>query len=161
MLATLPDLDPDIIIFNAAWMYDRCNWSTTGAQDCPRKILGEIKSKAPRARVVIIGPEIRWEPSLPKRLISFIEENKQMPPKYLSAPPAWFVPEARKMEEPMRQIAKENGATYIPPRDMICEGERCLTRFGDRQEDLLIFDCGHLTSSGSKFLVSRIEKDIF
>jgi lysophospholipase L1-like esterase len=161
ILATLPQLDPDIIILHAAWIHDRYNWSNTDAQNSLRKILDEIKSKAPRARVIIIGPEIRWEPSLPNVLIKFIEENKQMPPKYLSPPSAWIVSEARNVEEPLRHIAKEKGATYILPRDIICEGERCLTRFGDRQEDLLIFDYGHLTSSGSKFLVSRIEKDIF
>jgi hypothetical protein len=123
--------------------------------------LDEIKSKAPRAKIVIIGPEIRWEPSLPNILIKFIEDNKVMPPKYVTPPVQWFVSEARKIEEPMRQIAKEKGATYILPRDILCEGEKCLTRLSDQQEDLLAMDYGHLTVSGSNFLIARCEKDIF
>ena len=161
IVASLPELDPDIIILHAVWIHDRYNWSVTDALESLRKILDEIKSKAPRAKIVIIGPEIRWEPSLPNILIKFIEENKVMPPKYMTPPAHWFVSEARKIEEPMRQIAKEKGATYILPRDILCEGEKCLTRLSDQREDLLAMDYGHLTVSGSNFVIARFERDIF
>ena len=169
ILAELPNLDPDIVILHAAWIHSRYRWGAKELYDKLGEILDRIRAAVPAARVVVIGPQLRWEPSLPNVLVKFMQDNNRMPPKYLvppleynpKIPDTYFPAAAKNVEEPMRVLVEERGFTYILPRDIFCEGERCLTRLGDNQEDLLVFDYGHLTSVGSKMFLSRIDHEIF
>jgi len=161
ILGSISQMEPDVVILHAAWIHDRYSIGLKDIREQLVRVIDGIKAQAPRARVVVIGPELRWEPSLPGVLNKFIEENKRMPPKYVAPPVGFFSQEARKVEEPMRALVEERGGVYILPRDILCEGETCLTRLSDKQEDLLIFDYGHLTSVGSQYLLSRMAKDIF
>jgi hypothetical protein len=39
-------------------------------------------------------------------------------------------------------------------KDQLCNGQGCLTRVGeDLPEDLIVFDDGHMTTAGARFLV--------
>jgi peptidoglycan/LPS O-acetylase OafA/YrhL len=54
----------------------------------------------------------------------------------------------------LRQIALEAGATYIDPRDAMCEPESvCKIRDGD---ELLYVDAGHLSLRGSELVAAQI-----
>lgn len=169
ILAELPNLDPDVVILHAAWIHSRYRWGAKEVYEKLGEILDRIRAAVPRARVVVIGPQLRWEPSLPNVLVKFMQDNNRMPPKYLvppleynpKIPDTYFPGLAKSVEEPMRVLVEQRGFTYILPRDVFCEGDRCLTRLGDNQEDLLVFDYGHLTSTGSKMFLSRIDHKIF
>ena len=50
----------------------------------------------------------------------------------------------------LRAIAADAGVMYLPPLEVFCNKDGCLTRVGD---DLVVFDEGHLTPAGSRLLM--------
>jgi hypothetical protein len=99
---------------------------------------------------------LQWFPSLPEVLIAHFEQTGSPPPVYIQAPDGEFSLKIRQLEEQMRLVVEGEGAVYITPRDIFCEAERCLTRVGERKEDLVVFDYGHLTKAGSTLFMDRI-----
>ena len=169
ILESLPDLDPDVIILHAVWIHDRYRWSIKEVYQQTAQIMDRIKEKAPGARIIVVGPQLRWWPSLPNILVKFIKDNNQMPPKYLPQP-LDYIPEdpysiyssrSKLIEEPLRLVVEGRGGEYLLPRDFLCEKDKCLTRLGNNREDLFVFDYGHLTKAGSEYLLSRMEAEIF
>jgi len=55
----------------------------------------------------------------------------------------------------MELLSKDLGVTYISMTNILCNVEGCLTRVGDRAEDLVTFDYGHLTKNASDYVVSK------
>lgn len=156
ILNSVSELAPDVIILHAAWIHPQ--YARSGA-DITQKLaqtLQEIKRRSPTSRVIVIGPQLQWFPSLPEVLMAQFEQTGSPPPVYIQAPGGDFSREIQRLEDYMRPVVEGEGAIYIAPRDIFCEGQRCLTRVGDRKEDLVVFDYGHLTAAGSTFFMDRI-----
>ena len=51
-----------------------------------------------------------------------------------------------------------SGASYVSPIELMCDGDGCLTRFGDGANDITIMDDGHLTVAGSTYLVDHFSE---
>jgi hypothetical protein len=60
----------------------------------------------------------------------------------------------------MRPALMEVGAEYISAWDAMCDKDGCLTRLGERPEDVVASDQHHLTERGSKFLIETIKDEI-
>jgi peptidoglycan/LPS O-acetylase OafA/YrhL len=156
ILNSLTDLAPDVIILHAAWIHPQYPRVGTEITQKLAQTLREIKRRSSTSRVIVIGPQLQWSPSLPEVLIAQFEQTGSPPPVYIQAPDGEVSLKRRQLEEQMRPVVEGEGAIYIAPRDIFCERERCLTRVGDRKEDLVVFDYGHLTTAGSTFFMDRI-----
>jgi hypothetical protein len=52
------------------------------------------------------------------------------------------------------------GAEYISAWDVMCDASGCITRVGDKPDDIVANDQHHLTESGSKYLIQSIAEKI-
>ena len=60
----------------------------------------------------------------------------------------------------MRSEMRKVGAEYISAWDVMCNADGCLTRLGERPEDVVASDQHHLTESGSTFIIQSIKDKI-
>jgi hypothetical protein len=105
-----------------------------------------------RQNVLMVGQMPIWGDTLPRIL------NQ----KYLrlghTAPIRMFtglLPESLKIDATMQSSSKSLGLPYYSVKDQLCNAQGCLTRIGDRlPDDLIVFDDGHVTVSGARYLLA-------
>jgi lysophospholipase L1-like esterase len=59
-------------------------------------------------------------------------------------------------EQVMQNIAASEGIHYASILDALCNSDGCLTHTPASKTDLLIWDNGHLTVDGAKFVVEKL-----
>lgn len=124
-----------------------------------RKTTSLIKSASPLTKVIVIGPVPEWNESLLKQVIYYYKSNQKLPPTYMSYglnPGVRIWDEYYKKHITMDKV----GAEYISSYDAMCIDEACLTRIKDNPKDLVTIDWGHLSKSGSDFLMDSIKNKI-
>ena len=63
--------------------------------------------------------------------------------------------------EYMRLFKYPPGVTFLSMDDLLCNEKGCLTMVGPKLEtDLIVWDYGHLTTAGSKYVSERLFADI-
>lgn len=161
ILTSLSEFTPEVIILNAAWVHDRYAWDAQTATERLLTMIREIQSRSPNSRIIVIGPQLRWHPSLPEVLAKYVDQHGTMPPVRLPIPPNEFWLYVRTYGHELRSTVEAKGAVYILPEDILCENDTCLTRSGDGPNDLFVHDYGHLTAAGSRYFISQIADQIF
>jgi hypothetical protein len=106
-------------------------------------------------RVIVLGPLPVWKRGLPNEVLSYFVRHHVLIPERSSQRVYRLWDDAQ-----MRSALTEVGAEYISAWDAICDTDGCLTRLGDRPEDVTASDQAHLTESGSKFLIEAIKDEI-
>jgi peptidoglycan/LPS O-acetylase OafA/YrhL len=105
--------------------------------------------------IIVLGPVPVWKRGLPNEaLMYFVMHRAHIPVRssqrvYRS----WN-------EAEMRSMVTKAGAEYISAWDVMCNADGCLTRLGDKPEDIVASDQHHLTESGSVFLIQAIKDKI-
>lgn len=113
------------------------------------------------ARVVVIGPSPRWQPSLARALA------EDMRRKHLLEVPAHtaigYEAEAHGIESLLRQATLRAGGSYVSALDAMClQPGLCKTWIDeDTRQVLAIYDSGHLSEPGSEWLAGRIGQEVF
>lgn len=141
---TIKRVRPDYVVLTANWpVYP---WRELRATVAALKAL-ELR------HIVIVGPVPTWHVSLPQQLSNYSLRHS------LQSPPIWLQQGVDRLslttDDEMRSFAKELGVEYVSPRKILESPEGIRTRIGDRPEDLMVFDYGHLTVRGSQFLVAQ------
>jgi peptidoglycan/LPS O-acetylase OafA/YrhL len=98
-------------------------------------------------RVILIGPIMRYDDNLP-RLLAFSIENKD--PGLADAHRIDF----GHLDEDLRQLARQKGATYVSLFDILCQGTTC-EKFAAPGIPLQVDD-GHLSPEGSVLVAERL-----
>lgn len=160
-LDSTSELNHEVIILGGAWIHDRYLWDKDTATAKLLRMIREIKSHSPKSKLIVIGPHLRWEPSLPQVLTKYVDEHGTMPPVQLPIPKNEFALSVLKYGHELRPLVEAEGAIYILPENIMCEHDLCLTRSGDGPNDLFVHDYGHLTAAGSRYFISRIADQIF
>ena len=111
--------------------------------------------------IVVVGQIPTWgnDLGLPRYLITnFAALNLKIPSR---------LPRLRVDNDPpgtmeyMRFFEYPPGVTFISMDDLLCNGKGCLTMIGPNlATDLIVWDYGHLTDSGSKYVSERLFDDI-
>lgn len=121
------------------------------------KTLFELKARGVE-NVYVVGPVPRWTGSLPRRLIAYGRENGRSKklPKYLVDP---IHTEVFAIESKLRAMVETQNTKYVSALDVLCNPENgCMTSLDNR--DLVQWDYGHLTESGSQHLLSEIAEQL-
>lgn len=110
------------------------------------------------AQVDLIGPVPQWKDGLPKQLLLSVEHSTiiSVPTRLRQG----LVQAAFKTDKEMSDYFKKAKVNYISPIDIFCNANGCMTRTGETANTLTAWDYGHLTTQGSKYLVSHIQKMI-
>jgi hypothetical protein len=139
--AGITQAPPDVVVIAGFWpTYDLSRLSAT---------LAQVKQ---RSRVVLIGPDPNWGAApIEARLLKAYKSDGVMPDRIL--------PESQGdqllLDERLRKIAEDVGVAYVSPLGFFCDSRRCMTRTGNRINDLASFDDGHLNPSAAQWFVDR------
>jgi peptidoglycan/LPS O-acetylase OafA/YrhL len=111
------------------------------------------------ATVVVIGPVPYWDGGLPKVLYFHFKQDRtdELPLRLRNTSVAGG---EREVDSRLRDVSQKAGALYRSPIQLLCEGENCVTRVGPHPEDIISWDYGHLTTSGSIALVRGLLPDL-
>jgi len=107
------------------------------------------------SRIIVLGPLPLWKRGLPNEVLGHFVRDHALIPERSSQRVYRLWDDAQ-----MRSALTEVGAEYISAWDAMCDTDGCLTRLGERPEDVTASDQAHLTESGSKFLIEAIRDEI-
>lgn len=117
-----------------------------------------IKEVSPSSRIIILGPFPKWKGSLLKQMVIFSTENKSIPPAYMEF---GLDGGMKDWDDYFRKNIPKLDVEYISIYDVLCNEKGCLTRTSDNAKDITAIDFGHLTKSGSIYLIEKIRNSIF
>jgi hypothetical protein len=63
------------------------------------------------------------------------------------------------LEPQLSALATQLGVNYISAKNIMCNEDGCITRFGETGDTLTTFDGAHLTEMASVFLVSKFPRN--
>jgi peptidoglycan/LPS O-acetylase OafA/YrhL len=106
-------------------------------------------------RTVVLGPDPVWKRGLPNEVVRYLVIHHTLIPMR-SSERVYDVWDDAKMRSDLTQL----GAEYISSWEALCNSDGCLTRLGDKSEDVVALDQSHLTVSGSEFLIEAIKNRI-
>ncbi|WP_078131620.1 acyltransferase family protein [Leptospira kirschneri] len=149
-------LNPSVIVLSAYWpayfFPQEANFKKDMIQ--LKESISSLKHSG-ISNIVLFGPLPEWESGgLPDLLIRRIVFKKKMDIPLRIRPKK--INNVIELDEKFRELATELEITYLSPLKFLCDAEGCLTRTDEGIESLISFDHGHLTRSGSEFLVKLI-----
>jgi peptidoglycan/LPS O-acetylase OafA/YrhL len=105
--------------------------------------------------IVVLGPVPVWKRGLPNEVLRyFVMQHALIPARFSQRVyQTWN-------DAQMRSTLMGDGAEYISAWDAMCDKDGCLTRLGEKPEDLVASDQHHLTESGSTFIIQSIKDTI-
>ena len=157
-LAIVSETKPQIILMT--WLVGGWNAVTTKEDSVLEifKTIDKIIAVSPTSKIVIIGPFPKWGETLEKQLIRYFNKTGLTPPVYM---PNGLVTEDREFDLFFNEKIRRANVHYISAYEHMCNDDGCLTRVSDNVSDLTAVDWGHLTNSGSIFLIEKIKNQIF
>jgi peptidoglycan/LPS O-acetylase OafA/YrhL len=105
--------------------------------------------------IIVLGPVPVWKRGLQNEVLRYYVMHHALIPARSSQRVYRSWDDARMGSELM-----EAGAEYISAWDVMCGEGGCLTRLGERPQDVVVSDQHHLTELGSKFLIAAIKDKI-
>jgi peptidoglycan/LPS O-acetylase OafA/YrhL len=105
--------------------------------------------------IIVLGPVPVWKRGLPNEVLRYFFMHHALIPERFSQRVYRSWDDAQ-----MRPALMEVGAEYVSAWDAMCDKDGCLTRLGERPEDVVASDQHHLTERGSKFLIEAIKDEI-
>jgi hypothetical protein len=133
-------LKPDVVILAQKNNHDKNDY---------KKIVGVLADLGIR-NVIIIGPVPQWEPSLPRAIaLRHFDINE----KFIED--ASFDNKLFMTDDNMKhEFSSSSTVTYISILGFLCQREKCLAKIDDKNTPL-VWDYGHLSLSGSEFIVKE------
>jgi peptidoglycan/LPS O-acetylase OafA/YrhL len=105
--------------------------------------------------IIVLGPVPVWKRGLPNEVLRYFVMHHALIPARFSQRVYRSWDDAQ-----MRPALMEVGAEYVSAWDAMCDKDGCLTRLGERPEDVVASDQHHLTERGSQFLIEAIKDEI-
>lgn len=102
-------------------------------------------------KVVVVGPVPEFRVDQPKLVVRAISGTNV--PERLKTP---FYERLLTIDRRLQGITERNGAIFVSPLSLLCDGDQCLVAEGARAEGLMAWDTSHLTPFGSRFVVDRL-----
>jgi len=103
--------------------------------------------------VLVIGEVPTWENSLPwvlNRL--FLARERAIPARTLEG----VIPDSLSIDQQMQQLPWGSKVSYLSVKDLLCNGQGCMTMVGHTlPTDLTVFDYGHLSQSGARYVIQQ------
>lgn len=143
-------IKPDIVIFGAFWLRYR-------HIEKIEQTVQFLRSIGVR-RIILMGMPPFWP--VPPQVLLY---------KKYSADPSHGVPnrlttfdkETLEADQQLKNLAKKLGVSFISIFNILCNEDGCLTRLGDRAQDIIQPDRGHFSNAGSSYVISGIAGEIF
>ncbi len=144
VLSLARTIKPDVVLLHGTW--DRY-------LDGVAETVAALK-KETSARIVVLGSVPWWKRGLPNEVLRYFMLHHRL------------IPERSTRAEPdgsgaaLRRKLVPSGAEFISVWDIMCNADGCLTRIGDKPEDISASDQVHLTERASVFLVGSVIDEV-
>ncbi len=147
----ISELKPDLVILHAYWVAAHFKYFVGPGkyEDHFIKEINEIIRLGAK-QVIVVGEIPTWKVNLPNNILNnFVLKNLPIPNRtYLG-----IDEDSLKMDSTMKQIKFPKGSIYYSLRDSLCNDNGCMVMVGPNLEsDMIVWDYGHLTNSGSNFV---------
>jgi peptidoglycan/LPS O-acetylase OafA/YrhL len=148
VLSLIDQTRPDVVI-----LHSRGSTRPEDVAALRRTILALRTLSIPR--IIVLGPVPVWKRGLNNEVLSYFVFHHTLIPERtpLRVFQSWN-------EGQMRSEVTNMGAEYISAWDVMCNTAGCLTRVGDKPDDIVVSDQHHLTESGSDYLIQSIADKI-
>jgi peptidoglycan/LPS O-acetylase OafA/YrhL len=118
--------------------------------------VNKIKQVSKHTKVKIIGPVPMWGKNLIDLYLDHYKESGEVLPIYNNnMQHMMFV-----WDEYFKKHFAELGIDYISAMDVFCKNDECMTRVGNRAEDILSVDNVHPTPNAAAYLFQKIEPQL-
>ncbi|MGM4932777.1 acyltransferase family protein [Tardiphaga sp. 619_E2_N8_5] len=148
-------IKPDVLILNAYWLHESTPLFYKGPDFISHLEARFLQLQQLGAKkVIVVGQIPTWKGFLPDILARrYVQAGRAIPIRTN----ADLDQASIEMDRKMRVMRFPPNTYYVPLVDALCNAEGCLTRFGDDlAHDLVVWDYGHLTFSGSRWLSMHI-----
>ena len=140
-LAAIETLRPSVVVLAQMHEHDATDWESVAA---------EVRARG-AARVILVGPAPRWTPSLPEVVVRHHWGQD------VSRVSQGLVPGVLDTDRALAALLSGSASLrYVSLVEALCDGAGCLAVVPDSDQQLLSFDQGHLSPSGSIFVVDRV-----
>lgn len=161
-LNNLASHKPDVLLIHSVYQSPhQFTWPTQSVLVSMTATLKEVRSMLPNTQIVLLGPMPRWRESPQKT--SFLHWRELL---YKGTPihgPGPIRQQAELLSEldaGLSRIAQDQGVHYISPLGVLCNQEGCISRVGDKPEQFIAIDYGHLSKAGSEFFIEAIKPQL-
>jgi len=156
-LEIIAEIKPSLVIL--AWMYNGSNGlNMADSVLAIKSTIKKINIVSENTKVIVIGSFPEWGKNLKNVIIKYANNNNDHLPSIYSS--YGLLDEPKKWDLYFKNKFKGVGVNYISTQDFLCNSEGCLTRTGESAQDLTAVDSGHLTPSGSEFIINKIGNKI-
>lgn len=150
----LSRLKPSLILLSGRWKDVQSKSIDTSFELLRKKIQPFGGS------LVVVAPPPRWEGNLPDQLMRWGINNRSnfisdLPGRKFEGLSAYYPDE--KFEMHLKDLVGKNGAQFISLTDILCSLDGCLTRVGDKAEDIVAIDYDHFSVVGSHYVSSKFQ----
>jgi peptidoglycan/LPS O-acetylase OafA/YrhL len=149
---------PDLLVLDAYWFHESEPMFFTGTDFIAHleERFAELAQLGAK-KLIVVGQMPTWTGALPE-ILARKYVFKQLPiPARMSAD---LDPHSVEIDAQMKRMKFPSETTYISLTDRLCDAQGCLTMTGpDLANDLLVWDYGHLTLTGSRWVSDRILKE--
>jgi hypothetical protein len=153
VLKTITADQPELLILHAAWRHEQYPLTDQELSEKLKFTIQTIQSKLPKVKIVILGPTPRWKgdpQSESFRYLRVLVSKKDTVPQMQKAE------KLNNIETVLKTVSTDTGVEYVSLTDALCNTDGCLARTGERPEDFTSIDYGHLSKSGSEYLIEQI-----
>ncbi len=147
VISLINDDSPDAVVLAANWVF--YNWYKLSNTT-------EKLKKLNVSNIDLIGTVPQWLDSLPKQLHHFYMQNAEaeIPKRMSFSLNQNFI----QLEPDLRSFALKYKIKYLSPKDILCDPNGCMTMLSNSPDSIIAWDYAHLTSAGSRYLVSKFRK---
>lgn len=158
VLEAMAEVRPRIVVINHYWAEQSRNGSV---EKNLLNYISELK-RIGIEKIIIVGQIPVWgtaDLGLPSFLFSNFAEKKlpiplRLPRQHVENDPPGTMEHIASFEYP-------KGVIYLSMDEILCEKDQCLTMVGPNLEsDLIVWDYGHLTEAGAKYVVEKLFANI-
>ncbi|MDE1310146.1 acyltransferase [Vibrio aestuarianus] len=130
-------IKPEVILLAQRLDHDKNNYI---------EILDYLKDNNLTSKIILIGPVPQWQPSLP---VAIVERHFDRNEKTIND--RSFVKKVIEIDETLKKRYQHTEIKYISLIDELCSEYGCLAKV-DSNNTPLVWDYGHLSLKGSKFI---------
>jgi len=157
VLEAIADVRPQIVVIDHYW----AKVSRGGSAEKPLLNYISELNRIGIQKIIVVGQIPTWgnDLGLPDYLLkNFASKSLPLPTRLRrlrvdNDPPGTM--------EYIASFKYPKGVTYLSMDEILCEKDQCLTMVGPNLDtDLIVWDYGHLTEAGSKYVVERLFSNI-
>ena len=102
--------------------------------------------------IVVIGPAPIWDAYLPNIMARFNVPFDKLPRRLKSH----VIEDSFLIDHEMQIFAQQWQVKYVSLLSMLCNHQGCLSRLGNKSDQLLYFDDSHFTQAGSQYVAAQL-----